>query len=176
MGEEEQLWFGRTSTAHDSCVRHWPTLLLLPFKFPYIRILYVYTPEYMYKCIYVYVLKTAHARTHARTSMFVLWLHSSFNPSCAVNWQLCGCISNMTSSNINIIISKRPWIPDSWGKRTSGLVELIDVFPTVAALAGLPAPDGVDGTDQSALVASPASSGPEAAYHQYGFYFFFNLF
>jgi len=60
-----------------------------------------------------------------------------------------------------------PWMPDSWGKRTSGLVELIDVFPTVAALAGLPAPDGVDGTDQSALVASPASSGPEAAYHQY---------
>lgn len=64
-------------------------------------------------------------------------------------------------------------MPDSWGKRTSGLVELIDVFPTVAALAGLPAPDGVDGTDQSALVASPASSGPEAAYHQYGFCFFF---
>ena len=65
-----------------------------------------------------------------------------------------------------------PGAPHTWGTRTSALVELVDVFPTVAALAGLPIPAGVDGEDQSALFAEPGSAaagktGKVAAYHQY---------
>lgn len=71
-----------------------------------------------------------------------------------------------------------PWLPTSFGQRTSSLVELVDVFPTVAAIAGLPAPADVDGIDVSSLLhMSPGSSSRElgvglqtklqAAYHQY---------
>ena len=40
-------------------------------------------------------------------------------------------------------------------------------MPTVAALAGLPLPAGVDGTDVSALLDNPDQSVKKAAYHQY---------
>jgi arylsulfatase A-like enzyme len=69
-----------------------------------------------------------------------------------------------------------PWLPKSFGQRTSSLVELVDVFPTVAAIAGLPAPADVDGVDVSSLLqASPNGATSElegkletelqAAYH-----------
>ena len=65
-----------------------------------------------------------------------------------------------------------PGKPASWGVRTSALVELVDVFPTLAALAGLPVPAGVDGQDLSALFDAPkpspaAGQGKAAAFHQY---------
>lgn len=71
-----------------------------------------------------------------------------------------------------------PWLPKSFGQRTSSLVELVDVMPTVAAIAGLPAPADVDGVDISSLLhlspnrSSSTSQGElevqlEAAYHQY---------
>jgi hypothetical protein len=70
-----------------------------------------------------------------------------------------------------------PWLPKSFGQRTSSLVELVDVFPTAAAIAGLPAPADVDGVDVSSLLhASPNSATSvserlqtelQAAYHQY---------
>lgn len=72
-----------------------------------------------------------------------------------------------------------PGMSHTWGTRTSSLVELVDIMPTVSALAGLPLPAGVDGQDQSALfhsaptelsatspVAAPAVA-KTAAYHQY---------
>jgi hypothetical protein len=31
-----------------------------------------------------------------------------------------------------------PWLPDMWGKRSPGLFDLVNVFPTIASLAGLP--------------------------------------
>ena len=74
-----------------------------------------------------------------------------------------------------------PWLPESFGKRTAALVELVDLFPTVASIGGLPSPSSVDGVDVSslllapdppALTASEADGGVDivdlgAAYHQY---------
>lgn len=48
-----------------------------------------------------------------------------------------------------------PWFPMSVGQTTASLTELVDIFPTVAALAGLPVPDSLDGTDVSALQSNP---------------------
>ena len=60
-----------------------------------------------------------------------------------------------------------PWISAGQGKKTAALVELVDVFPTVAALAGLPAPVGLDGVDRSALLSDPTGGhGAKAAFHQ----------
>ena len=67
-----------------------------------------------------------------------------------------------------LFILQVPWLPDTWGKRSPALFDLVNVFPTVATLAGLPLPDGVDGVDLSMLLHDVnASTAPAAAYHQY---------
>eukprot|EP00756_Hemistasia_phaeocysticola_P039640 Hpha_TRINITY_DN16825_c1_g1::TRINITY_DN16825_c1_g1_i2::g.148908::m.148908/K01136/IDS; iduronate 2-sulfatase len=58
-------------------------------------------------------------------------------------------------------------VPGKAPGRTESLTELIDVFPTLASLADLPAPQGVDGQDVSALFDHPGQPLKEAAYHQY---------
>lgn len=61
-----------------------------------------------------------------------------------------------------------PWLPDTWGTRSPALFDLVNVFPTLASLAGLPVPEGVDGEDLATLLIDPFSpTGPAAAYHQY---------
>ena len=50
------------------------------------------------------------------------------------------------------------------GRRAEGIVELLDLFPTLAELAGLPAPKAVDGRSFAALVQDPARPGKEAAF------------
>ena len=50
------------------------------------------------------------------------------------------------------------------------MVDLVDVFPTLTALAGLPPPpdaDQLDGADLSALFGNPALALKGEAYHQY---------
>ena len=55
----------------------------------------------------------------------------------------------------------------SAGEVTTSLTELVDLMPTLAALAGLPPPTGVDGADVSALFDDPTQQLKGAAYHQY---------
>ena len=54
-------------------------------------------------------------------------------------------------------------------RKTQALFDLVDVFPTLSSLAGLPPPSDVDGMDQSGLILAPsaAGAGRDAAYHQY---------
>lgn len=59
-----------------------------------------------------------------------------------------------------------PWIPESVGATTASLTELVDVFPTVAKLAGLPVPPGVDGKDISALQSNPKVRYPLSSMSQ----------
>ena len=59
-----------------------------------------------------------------------------------------------------------PGKPRAAGAATSALFELIDVFPTIAALTGLPAPAGVDGADLSRLWDDPSATPKEVAWHQ----------
>ena len=61
-----------------------------------------------------------------------------------------------------------PWLSAGQGVKTGAIVELVDIFPTIAALAGLPAPLGLDGEDRSALLSDPMGDhGAKAAFHQY---------
>jgi iduronate 2-sulfatase len=52
------------------------------------------------------------------------------------------------------------------GKSAAGLAELVDVYPTLADLCGLEAPDYLDGASQRAVLEDPSSSVKEAAYTQ----------
>ena len=53
------------------------------------------------------------------------------------------------------------------GKKAATFLDLVDVFPTLAALAGLPPPRGVDGEDLSAAFDAPGAALKGAAFHQY---------
>ena len=62
------------------------------------------------------------------------------------------------------LLVHRPGIPAS---RTDALVEAVDLYPTLAALAGLPAPADVDGADLSPLMRGEASALKPAAFSEY---------
>ena len=50
------------------------------------------------------------------------------------------------------------------GSRTSGIVELIDLFPTFVELAGLPSPETIDGRSFVAQLKEPSTPGKRAAF------------
>jgi iduronate 2-sulfatase len=56
------------------------------------------------------------------------------------------------------------------GGRTAALAESVDIYPTLAEMAGLPAPQvpqGLDGHSLVPLLRDPAAAGKEAIYHVY---------
>jgi iduronate 2-sulfatase len=65
------------------------------------------------------------------------------------------------------LMIRAPGKPHAAGARTASHTDLVDIFPTLASLAGLPAPAGVDGDDVSAVFDSPSQLVKAAAYHQY---------
>jgi len=54
------------------------------------------------------------------------------------------------------------------GVAAAGLVEVVDVYPTLAALAGLPAPAGLDGRSLVPMLENPAAVGRDAVLSQFG--------
>jgi iduronate 2-sulfatase len=53
------------------------------------------------------------------------------------------------------------------GGRTDGLVEFVDIYPTLADLAGLPLPDHLEGTSFKPLLENPGRKWKPAAFSQY---------
>jgi len=49
-------------------------------------------------------------------------------------------------------------------------VSLMDLFPTVSALAGLPVPDGLDGLDLSSVLATPGAAPHPRAFAPSAYY------
>ncbi len=59
------------------------------------------------------------------------------------------------------LIVRAPWLPQSAGQRTSVLAELVDIFPTIVALAGapsVPASEGLDGVSLLPVLEHPTDS------------------
>ena len=60
------------------------------------------------------------------------------------------------STRVPFILSV-PWMKDTHGKTTQHITELIDVYPTVAALAGLTPPDNLHGENLVSVLRNPAT-------------------
>lgn len=58
-------------------------------------------------------------------------------------------------------------VPDGKGTVSSALVETADIYPTLAALAGLPAPTGLDGRSFDPLLSDPSAAHRDHAIHVY---------
>lgn len=69
------------------------------------------------------------------------------------------------------LIIRAPWVtgPGGGGARASGLVELVDIMPTIAELAGVPLPSGktYDGTSLVPLLRNGSTTVKAAAFSQY---------
>ncbi len=53
------------------------------------------------------------------------------------------------------------------GRKTAALVEFVDIFPTLAALAGLTPPAGLEGTSLAPLLDNPEAAWNKAAFSEY---------
>ncbi|MBN1938001.1 MAG: sulfatase-like hydrolase/transferase [Candidatus Aminicenantes bacterium] len=53
------------------------------------------------------------------------------------------------------------------GRKAEGLVEFVDLYPTVCGLAGLPRPDHLEGSSLGSLLNEPERAGKEAAFSQH---------
>ncbi|MEA2710638.1 MAG: iduronate 2-sulfatase [Phycisphaerales bacterium] len=69
------------------------------------------------------------------------------------------------STRVPLIISA-PGQP-SRGGLTNSIVELVDVYPTLCELAGLPTPNGLEGTSLAPLLRDPSKTLKTAAFSQY---------
>jgi iduronate 2-sulfatase len=58
-------------------------------------------------------------------------------------------------------------LPGKRGSVSTALVETVDLYPTLAALAGLPAPEGLDGRSFASLLENPAAPHRDHAIHVY---------
>ncbi len=61
------------------------------------------------------------------------------------------------------------WAPDMAkpGVKTEGLVEFVDIYPTLCELAGLPVPAGLAGRSFVRQLSDPATPGKDAAFSQF---------
>lgn len=86
-------------------------------------------------------------------------------------WQLgehgfwCKHTNYEVAARVPLIISI-PGQPNK-GSRCNGLVEFVDIFPTLADVCGLPAPTGLEGVSFGPLVKNPERSWKKAAFHVY---------
>ena len=97
----------------------------------------------------------------AKNTIVVLWGDHGWHLGDHGMW--CKHTNYEEATRIPLLVA----VPGQKGAATSALVETVDVYPTLAALAGLPAPQGLDGRSFAALFTDPAAAHRDHAIHVY---------
>ena len=75
--------------------------------------------------------------------------------------------TNFENATRNALLISAPGRHAQGGAKTDALVETVDLYPTLCELAGLPLPEGLEGTSVVPLLADPARAWKPAAFSQY---------
>jgi len=97
----------------------------------------------------------------AKNTIVVLWGDHGWHLGDHGMW--CKHTNYEEATRIPLLVA----VPGQRGAATSALVETVDVYPTLAALAGLPTPQGLDGRSFAALFTNPAASHRDHVIHVY---------
>jgi iduronate 2-sulfatase len=99
----------------------------------------------------------------ARNTIIVLWGDHGWHLGDHGMW--CKHTNYEQAARIPLIVAG-PDLPA--GVKSAALVESVDLYPTLCALAGIPAPGGLDGSSFAAVLRDPAAGGgKEAVFHCY---------
>ena len=97
----------------------------------------------------------------AKNTIVVLWGDHGWHLGDHGMW--CKHTNYEEATRIPLLVA----VPGHTGAATSALVETVDVYPTLAALAGLPTPPGLDGRSFAALFTNPAAAHRDHVIHVY---------
>ncbi|MEM9079644.1 MAG: sulfatase [Verrucomicrobiota bacterium] len=98
----------------------------------------------------------------SNNTIIVLWGDHGFYLGEFGDW--CKHTNYEVATHVPLIISTPGGKPN---QRTPALTEFVDVFPTLADLAGLPIPPQLQGTSLTPLLENPSRTWREAAFSQY---------
>jgi len=74
--------------------------------------------------------------------------------------------TNFEEATRSLLVFRAPG-QQSAGRSTAALAEFVDVYPTLCELAGLPIPDGLEGTSLATVLHDPGHAWKKAAFSQY---------
>ncbi|MEN3940368.1 sulfatase [Prosthecobacter sp. SYSU 5D2] len=108
------------------------------------------------------VLDTLEATGLAENTIIVFWGDHGWHLGDHSMW--CKHTNYEQAARIPVIVAAPG---ASQGVKTSSLIETVDIYPTLSELAGLPAPDRLDGKSFAAVVKDPAQKTRESIIHVY---------
>lgn len=107
------------------------------------------------------VLDALEANGLADNTIVVLWGDHGWHLGDHGMW--CKHTNYEQAARIPLIVA----LPGKSGTASTALVETVDLYPTLAELAGLPAPEGLDGRSFAALLENPEAPHRDHAIHVY---------
>jgi iduronate 2-sulfatase len=107
------------------------------------------------------VLNALAANGLADNTIVVLWGDHGWHLGDHGMW--CKHTNYEHAARIPLIVA----LPGKTGTSSTALVETVDLYPTLAELAGLPAPEGLDGKSFAALLDDPMANHRDHAIHVY---------
>lgn len=121
---------------------------------------YYAATSYMDACVGL-VLAALEETGLADNTIVVLWGDHGWHLGDHGIW--CKHTNYEQAARIPLMVAK----PGGSGTVSQALVETVDLFPTLAELAGLPVPEGLDGRSFAALLTDPTAAHRDHAIHVY---------
>ncbi len=97
-----------------------------------------------------------------KNTIVILWSDHGFKLGDLGAW--CKHTNFELDTRVSLIVSAPG---RSAGAKSDALVELVDIYPTLSDLAGLPKPKGAEGVSFAPVIKDPGTPGEAAAFSQY---------